>query len=75
MEVKIMKKKKILSILVIGLIVLGMVAFVLTNYLHADCSGDFANCSSWCATHTTSPQELDYCNGICLSRFAKCLDR
>jgi len=70
-----MKKKKILSILVIGLIVLGMVAFVLTNYLHADCSGGLAGCTDWCLQNNNSLEGFKQCNSICIDRFYQCLQK
>ncbi len=69
-----MSKKKILSILIISLIVLGVFSFVLTNYLHADsekCTKNFEKCASWCATHGGGAG----CSGICEDRYVTCLDR
>ena len=67
-----MSKKKILSILIIGLVVLGMVAFVVQN-LQADCGSNYDWCVSWCNSHVSDINHWHDCFADCGIRYAKCL--
>ena len=69
-----MSKKKILSILIISLMVLGSVLFVVKS-LHADCSDDFADCVIWCGDNNASLSAIQACRGVCLARFANCPEK
>ncbi len=68
-----MSKKKILSILIISLIVLGVFTFVLTNYLHASCASDFEWCWDWCGSHVSDPVDWHHCVSQCGVRYSLCI--
>jgi hypothetical protein len=71
-----MSKKKLLSVLIIGLIVFGVFTFVLTNYLHAgdyeSCNTKFAECASDCFDFN-NPSIACFSN--CAHNFGDCLER